>query len=95
MQNIIQSCSWIIALDFILYWLNLSNIYQVTIFFFIIIFLLLIITKASRYKDITVENLILHLNRQYQQLEESMQLVFIEEHLLTNLQLLQKKRVIP
>ena len=95
LQNIIQSCSWIIALAFITSWLNLSNIYQVIIFFFIIIIRLLMMTKSARYKDITVENLVLHLNRQYQQLEESMQLVFIEDHLLTNLQLLQKKRVIP
>ena len=95
LQNIIQSCSWIIALAFITYWLNLSNIYFVIILILLIIIRLLMMTKSARYKDITVENLVLHLNRQYQQLEESMQLVFIENHLLTNLQLLQKKRVIP
>jgi len=94
-QNIIKSLIWALIVGFIAHRLLLSSYYVTALSALTLIIHLLIFLKSARYQKVTVENLILHLNRHYSKLEESAQLVFIKDCQLSDLQKLQKQRVMP
>jgi len=94
-QNVIKSLIWALSVGFIVYWLLLSNYYVIAASLSTLVIHLLIFLKSARFQKVTVENLILHLNRHYPKLEESAQLVFTKDSQLSELQILQKQRVMP
>ncbi|MFT5759130.1 MAG: hypothetical protein ACI9LM_003884 [Alteromonadaceae bacterium] len=95
LQNIIQTLPWILAVMFMAYGLSLSNHYLWVALSLIVAVRLLVLIKSKRYQDVTIENVALHLNRQYQGLEESTQLMLIGDSQLSPLQILQKQRIAP
>jgi hypothetical protein len=94
-QNTIQALPWILSAAFMVYWLSLPNYYLLAVLLLVIIIRLFGLVKSRRYQKVTVENIALHLNCQYQELEESAQLLLIDDSQLSHLQILQKKRIIP
>jgi len=95
LQNVFQSLPWVLVAIFIVYWFSISSHYLLAVLSLIVVVRLLILKKSRRYQEVTVENIALHLNRQYQNLEESTQLFLTESSDFSPLQILQKQRITP
>ena len=72
--------------------LTLSALLIITVV--VILFVIFLKIRSKRYQQVTLENLLLHLNRIYPHLQESAQLVYQDENSLSLLQTLQKRKVI-
>lgn len=66
----------------------------VIMFFLISFFAVYLRVKSTRYQQVTINALLLHLNRKYPQLQESAHLVNSDENSFSILQTLQKERIV-
>jgi len=93
LHTLISTFSWLAIFLAIAFYLNLSVSFLFIAFFSVILLIYLLRIKSVRYQQITLKNLLLHLNRNYPQLHESAQLVDQDEKTLSELQKLQKRNV--
>jgi hypothetical protein len=77
------------------YWITDWVVWPITAVVLMISFAALVYSRSKQYQDITANKVLLHLNRQFSECEESAELILLPNSTLTILQQLQKKRIQP
>jgi len=75
------------------FYFKLSITFLVIISFLACLLSVFLRVRSARYQQVTINTLLLHLNRKYPQLQESAQLINCAENSFSLLQILQKERV--
>lgn len=73
---------------------EMTAIAAVMLFVLGILIKLALIKRSKSYNNITLQNLIVHLNSRFETLEQSAQLILLEQHELSNLETLQQNKVL-
>jgi hypothetical protein len=77
------------------YWITDWVVWPITAVVLMISFAALVYSRSKQYHDITANKVLLHLNRQFSECEESAELILLPNSTLTTLQQLQKNRIQP
>jgi hypothetical protein len=77
------------------YWMTEWVVWPLAAVTLMIGFAALVFSRSSQYLDITANKVLLHLNRQFSECEESAELILLPSRSLTTLQQLQKTRIQP
>lgn len=84
-----------ICLGLAAYWMTKWIVWPLAAVTLMMGFAALVFSRSSQYLDITANKVLLHLNRQFSECEESAELVLLPSGSLTTLQQLQKTRIQP
>jgi hypothetical protein len=84
-----------ICLGLAAYWMTKWVVWPLAAVTLMIGFTALVFSRSRQYQDITANKVLLHLNRQFSECEESAELVLLPSGSLTILQQLQKTRIQP
>jgi hypothetical protein len=77
------------------YWITDWVVWPITAVVLMISFAALVYSRSKQYQNITANKILLHLNRQFSECEESAELILLPNSTLTTLQQLQKNRIQP
>jgi hypothetical protein len=77
------------------YWLTEWVVWPVTAIALMIILAGMMFSRSKQYQNITVNKVLLHLNREFKECEESAELILLPSDALSTLQQLQKTRIQP
>ena len=84
-----------ICLGLAAYWMTKWIVWPLAAVTLMMGFAALVFSRSRQYQDITANKVLLHLNRQFSECEESAELVLLPSGSLTTLQQLQKTRIQP
>lgn len=92
-HTLVKAFPWLAIFVVMGFYFNLTMSLLLITLFVVIFFIIFLQVRSARYQQVTLKNLLLHVNRLYPQLQESAQLICRDESALSPLQRLQKDKV--
>jgi hypothetical protein len=83
------------CIGLVAYWITKWFIWPVAAITIMMIFAVLVFSRSQQYQNITAKKVLLHLNREFRECEESAELMLLPSDSLSTLQQMQKTRIQP